>query len=313
MKIAGIISLIVLSCMQRSGAWGFWGHKAINRMACFSLPPALFAFYKANIDYLTEHAVDPDKRRYSDPLEAPRHFIDLDQYGSSPFDSLPQRWKDAVEKYSEDSLLKHGIVPWHIYHVYHRLRRAFAEMDVSKILYYSASLGHYVADAHVPLHCTKNYNGQLTNQTGIHGFWESRLPELFGEDYDFLAGRAEYVVNVQSFCWSILRGSYDALDSVLSFERNINNDFESDRKYAYEMRGNMMQRVYSRDYSNGYHEALNGQVERRMFAAIKAVGSIWFTAWVDAGMPEMNLEKIELVADEVAVDSLKPGQVRACD
>ena len=313
MKIASIISLIVLSCMQRSSAWGFWGHKAINRMACFTLPPALFAFYKANIDYVTEHAVDPDKRRYSDPLEAPRHFIDLDQYGSSPFDSIPQKWKDAVEKYSEDSLQKHGIVPWHIYRVYHQLRKAFSEGDVSRILYYSAALGHYIADAHVPLHCTKNYNGQLTNQTGIHGFWESRLPELFGDDYDFLAGRATYVIDVQSFCWSILRGSYGALDSVLSFERKMNDAFDPDRKYAYEMRGNVMQRVYSRDYSSGYHESLSGQVERRMHAAIRAVGSLWFTAWVDAGMPAMSLDGMEIKPGEVPADTLKPGQVRDCD
>ncbi|MBL0103970.1 MAG: hypothetical protein IPP51_09590 [Bacteroidetes bacterium] len=46
------------------------------------------------------------------------------------------------------------------------------------ILYYSANIGHYVADAHVPLHCTENYNGQMTGQSGIHGFWESRLPGI---------------------------------------------------------------------------------------------------------------------------------------
>ena len=36
-------------------AWGFYGHKMVNRLAVFSLPPEMFSFYKANIDYLTEN------------------------------------------------------------------------------------------------------------------------------------------------------------------------------------------------------------------------------------------------------------------
>jgi hypothetical protein len=55
-----------------------------------------------------------------------------------------------------------------------RLTRAFKEHDRERILRYSADLGHYIGDAHVPLHCTRNYNGQLSGQHGIHGFWESR-------------------------------------------------------------------------------------------------------------------------------------------
>jgi hypothetical protein len=47
-------------------------------------------------------------------------------------------------------------------------------------------LGHYIGDAHVPLHTTSNYNGQKTNQHGIHGLWESRIPEqLFDERVTF--------------------------------------------------------------------------------------------------------------------------------
>src|SRR5882757_5704252 len=94
----GIICLVLLSSLF-AFAWGFWGHKRINNQACFTLPPGMFGFYKRHIDYITEHAVDPDKRRYSDPEEAPRHYIDLDRYGEHPFDSLPKRWNDAVLKY----------------------------------------------------------------------------------------------------------------------------------------------------------------------------------------------------------------------
>lgn len=41
-------------------AWGFFGHRKINRMAVFTLPPEMLVFYKKNVDWLTQHAVDAD-------------------------------------------------------------------------------------------------------------------------------------------------------------------------------------------------------------------------------------------------------------
>lgn len=58
--------------------WGFWAHKRINRMAVYRLPAEMQFFYKKHIDYLSENATNPDKRRYSVVGEAERHFIDLD-------------------------------------------------------------------------------------------------------------------------------------------------------------------------------------------------------------------------------------------
>ena len=49
---------------------------------------------------------------------------------------------------------------------------------------------YYVGDAHVPLHTTENYNGKMTGQKGIHGFWESRLPEINADNYNFFVLKA---------------------------------------------------------------------------------------------------------------------------
>lgn len=269
-------------------AWGFWGHQQINKAAVFTLPPEMFGFYKEHIGFITEHAVDPDKRRYADPEEAPRHFIDLDRYGNHPFDSLPQRWDEAVTKFGEDSLKAHGIVPWHVMTMLNRLTKAFKELDRERILRYSADIGHYIGDAHVPLHCTRNYNGQLTGQHGIHGFWESRLPELFGDRYDRITGRAVYLERPADFIWQVLKESYAAHDSVLLIEKKLSQSFPPDRRYTYEERGGQLVRVYAKEYSTAYHSALNGMVERRFHAAVNAVGCFWYTAWVNAGMPDMN-------------------------
>ena len=175
-----IILFLLVICSTFFGGWGFFCHKKINRVAVFTIPDyELFQFYKKNIDYLTEHAVDPDKRRYAVKGEAEKHFIDIDHYvekGENQFDVMPRRWNDAIEKFSEDTIKTYGISPWNIQLMLYKLTTAFKEKNLSRILKYSAEIGHYISDAHVTLHATENYNGQFTNQKGIHGFWESRVP-----------------------------------------------------------------------------------------------------------------------------------------
>ncbi len=283
------------SSMQEEGdfkkRWGFFGHKRINRIAVFTLPPPMFGFYKEHLEYITDHAVDPDKRRYAVDGEAQRHYIDIDHYvaeGEDPFEVVPRRWKDAVAKFSEDTLQAYGIVPWHIKVMKFKLQKAFESKNIDLILKYSADIGHYIGDAHVPLHTTENYNGQLTGQKGIHGLWESRLVELNAEDYDYFIGKAEYIDDIEAFIWERVKESHLAVDSVLRIEKELTEEFDPDAKYSYEKRGNTTVQVYSYEFSQEYHRRMNGMVERRLRKAILAVGSIWYTAWVDAGQPDLT-------------------------
>lgn len=287
MKRVVAILIFILPALN-SFAWGFWAHKRINRLAVFTLHADLFTFYKENIEYLTEHAIDPDKRRYAVEGEAPRHYIDLDHFCMFPCEDFPKQWHNAVEEYTEDSLKTYGIVPWTIEWKMKSLTQAFEEGDKKKILKYSADLGHYVADSHVPLHTTENYNGQLTNQVGIHGFWESRLPELFNEDYDFFVGKAQYIENKNEFIWDNILNAHSKLDDVLSFEKELDSIFPSDQKYSFEQRGETTVKTYSAAYSEAYHNKLQGMVEEQMRLSIKHVGDLWYTCWVEAGMPDLN-------------------------
>jgi hypothetical protein len=296
-KIWVIFFPVYLLCYVQVKAWGFWGHQRINRIAVFLLPPGMIDFYKQHIEYITAHAVDPDKRRYALPDEAARHYIDLDHYCQYPCDSFPRTWKKAVEKYTEDTLKAYGIVPWHIQVMMRRLTDAFKAKDKNRILKLSADLGHYVADAHVPLHTTENYNGQLTNQIGIHGFWESRIPELFGEDYDYFIGKADYVDRPLDYIWKIILQSHASLDIVFGLEKELSATFPEDRKYSYEGRGTTVVRVYSKEFSQAYSQRMQGMVERRMRHSIKAVADIWYTCWVDAGQPTLS-NAIELPLSE---------------
>jgi hypothetical protein len=299
--ITGLLLIIICS------SWGFFAHYRINRLAVFTLPKAMSGFYKANIEFITQHAISADKKRYVDSTEAPRHYLNADHYGKNPFNRIPQRWADAVVKYSEDTLTKNGTVPWTINYQYYKLVDAFKRRDTTDILITSANLGHYVADAHVPLHLTENYDGRLTNQTGLHAFWESRLPELFADQYHYNVGKAHYIQNPLKEAFRICRVSFSEVDTVLRFERLLNKTFPADKKYVVEKRGKAKKEVkdYSVEYSRAYQKMMKGMVERRMRAAILSVGSYWYSAWIDAGQPDLN----KLIDKPLAGEELKKVQM----
>jgi len=288
MKRLPILFLLSL-CYQHCFCWGFFAHQKINYYAVFLLPPEMMVLYKPNIEFLTEHSVDPDKRRYAVADEGSRHYIDIDYYGKYPFDSLPRNWNAAVEKYSEKTLAKNGIVPWWIQTMQRRLINAFKEKNQSRILKLSAEIGHYIADAHVPLHASSNHNGQLTGQQGIHGFWESRVPELLADrEWNFFIGKAEYVKNPGDFIWKRVLESAGQADTVLKYEQELNNKISPDKKFAFEERNGKIVRQYSTSYCIAYNNMLEGMIETRMRMSIYAVACFWYTAWVDAGQPDLT-------------------------
>lgn len=161
--------------------------------------------------------------------------------------------------------------------------------DQKSILKLSAEIGHYVSDAHVPLHACHNHNGQFTNQKGIHGLWESRVPELLADkEWDFFIGTARYIYNPSDFIWTRVLESAAAADTVLLMESILSNRFSPDQKYAFETRKDLIVRQYSAAYSIAYNKMLKGMIERRMRQSVFAIASFWYTAWVNAGQPDLT-------------------------
>ena len=299
-KIFLILALLFLG-MEGIKAWGFFAHRRINRLAVFSLPIEMIGFFKENIQFITENAVNPDRRRYAVEGEAEKHFIDADVYGDSAIYKLPRYWHQALEMYGEDTLRAYGIGPWNVHHVKLNLTEAFAKKDAKAILRLAADLGHYIGDINVPLHTTVNYNGQLTGQHGIHAFWESRIPELLSDNYDFFVGKASYVENTQLAAWDAVIQAHLALDSVLLFEKELSQRFDLDKKYSFIDRNNVTTKSYSAEFTKAYSAMLDGQVERQMRKSIKMTADFWYTAWVDAGQPDLN----ELLRKPIPTDELE--------
>lgn len=283
-KICYILGML---CVLLFSSWGFYAHKLINETAVFTLPTEVAIFYKRHINIITERATDADKRCYVDSAESPRHYIDIEKYEGG-IDSIKVHWSIAKEKFEERNLLARGIVPWQIDRTYRQLVQAFIRKDLQRIIKHSADLGHYVADAHVPLHTTQNYNGQYTGQIGIHAFWETRLPEMFASEYDLLVGRAQYIDDPLDYAWKMVESSHALVDSVLAIEKNLSQTTPQHLQKSYITRNNILALNYSDYYAAQYHRALKGMVARRMRASIHAIGSLWYSAWLEAGQPDLS-------------------------
>jgi hypothetical protein len=301
-----LFSVPFLISASPASSWGFYGHRQINAMAVFALPPPLFGFYKINYDHVVALAVNPDKRRYAVEGEAECHYIDLDHYGPSPADSVVKIWSEACMKFGEDELRAHGIVPYKIGWVYKSLVKAFMAKDTDRIIRLSADIGHYIADAHVPLHCTSNYNGQQTGQYGIHGLWESRLPEMFALDYNNLSDQVTYIHDMNEVAWQTVFGSYDLVDDVLRIEKEIDRGTDPALKMEHEVRNDRVVRTFSGHYAKAYHTALDGMVEKRWRRSIFTVASCWYSAWIDAGQPVLAPELFRPEASDTLYRFVSP-------
>jgi hypothetical protein len=252
-------------------------------MAIYTLPTELIILYKRHQKEIEDLSVLPDQRRYIMDNEASRHYIDLDRYEIS--DIHYTDWAEITKKINPDSLVKHGIVPWHIPILYQQLKYAFIRRDTVKIIKLSAEMGHYIGDLHVPLHTTSNYDGQKTGQTGLHAFWETRIPELLNEELEEWVGPATFIPNVTKSAWDWVLESHDQVNILIDKEAKLNANFRKSKKYIFEKKGNMLQKNYSVEYSKKYLQVLDHQIEDRFQRAYKHIGDIWYSAWIEAGQP----------------------------
>lgn len=284
-RILGIFLISICIYSHANQPWGFYAHKKINYLAVFTLYYPLNKFFKSEIELLQEYAVLPDERRYVMDEEAQRHYIDLDQYKNRTIKF--KSYEEIIKIIDKDTLIAHGMVVWYIPIAYQKLKFAFQKKDKNQIIKYAAELGHYVADAHVPLHTTSNYDGQKTNQTGIHGFWESRIPELLGDQLEEWIGPAEYISNVQEKAWEYVLGSNQLVKDLLDREKELNAKYPPGKKYSFEQRGKTLVKNYAKNYAIEYHKLLKNSIEYRFNESVKQVGSLWYSAWLEAGQPEL--------------------------
>ncbi|HVL67794.1 MAG TPA: hypothetical protein VM364_11060 [Vicinamibacterales bacterium] len=275
---AASAALVLLLAPARAEAWGFEAHKFIMDRAIALLPPQIRAFFEAGRPAVVERAVDPDLwRTVGWPGEGERHFVDLDAYGEHPFRDLPRDFDEAVKKHGREAVEKNGTLPWRVEEFYRRLVEAFELKDPyarDNIRLFSAILSHYVADAHVPFHATRNYDGQLTKQWGIHGRFESDLFERYRVRLRVLPKAASAVESPRDFLFDVLTDSFPLVQPILEADRQASRGRE----------------VYDDAYYGTFFTKVRPILERRLSESITAVASMITAAWTEAGRPTIPVQ-----------------------
>jgi hypothetical protein len=278
---ATFVALLLLPA-PRAAAWGFEAHKFIADQAIALLPPELRRLFERERTMFVEHAIDPDLWRnvgFTD--EPPRHFLDLDAYGEYPFDALPRDFDEAVRVHGEDKVRRNGQLPWRVEDIYGRLLRAFQQVKegdappwtFDNIVYFSSVLAHYVGDAHVPFHAVVNYDGQVTNQLGIHARFET---ELFRRTRDALRIRPVQrapITTPRDTMFDVLLVSTTLAGGILDADRQAIGSKE----------------YYDDEYFDAFARGgAQAVLERRVNDAIAAVAAIITGAWEEAGRPSLD-------------------------
>ncbi len=282
-----VISLLVISFTL--GSWGFLVHRTIHQISVYQLPKPMQPFFYKHMDYLVAQSVRPDQRRNEDPTEATKHFIDLEAYGDSAVWKMPREWNAAVQQFTRDSLIKYGYVPYHIMVMKDRLTNAFRAAKADSILFYAADIGHYIGDAHVPLHTTINYDGQLTNQRGLHALWETVVPEIELASFDLSTKhKARFIDDPVSACWNAVQSGWALLDETLVQEREASKSFTDSTKYRIQIRNGREVKYYTSAFAKAYYSRVGKSVNRQLLRSSEMIADMWYTCWVEAGRPDLN-------------------------
>lgn len=282
-------TLILLLLLVSMASWGFLGHRTAHQLAIYELPGGLQRFFFKNMEEIVSNAPRPDIRRNEDSTEATKHFIDLEMYGNDAINEMPMDWTAATIKYTKDSLLKYGYLPYHIIYMKEKLTNAFRNGNKDSILFFAADIGHYIEDANVPLHTSVNYDGQLTNQKGLHSLWESMIPELEIGTYQLSSEhKAKYLSHPDQAIWAALRRSANLVPGMLQKELEVSKGFSEEQKFRTQLRRGREVRSYTTEFAKAYAQSLGNTINEQLIHSADLVADFWYTCWVDAGKPDLQ-------------------------
>lgn len=272
-NVSSLLTLTLLSVLFIG--WGQVGHNKISYNTKLSITNQL-SFFPAWADSLSLHASDADNRKSKDPTEGPKHFIDIDNYSEFLNTGyIPHDYDSMVANYGYNTVIDNGILPWAILNTADSLKEAFKKNDMHKAMLIASDLGHYIADAHMPLHITRNYNGQLTGQTGIHSRYETTMIGKFQNQIIYSGDNLKYIENISDYVFEMINENYKYVDSVLAADAAA-------KSYA----GNNTSDVYY----NKFWELTKDFTIKLFKSASNKIACVIYTEWINA---QDNVSRVE--------------------
>ena len=285
--VAAVLVAIVVSWPTPTMAWGFEAHRFIMDRAIALLPAQLRPFFEEYRATLVERVVDPDTwRTVGFTEEGKNHFLNLDWqgYGPYPFEALPRDFAAAVDRFGQARIDANGTLPWRVEEFHGRLRRAFesyGRRGVSgrfDVLFLSAVMSHYVADAHVPFHAVVNHDGQLTGQRGIHARFESSLFERYRGRFVIASTAIQPIRNPRDLMFDVLTEGTTLVPGILQADLDAIGTRDT----------------YDDDYFGALFVANRRVLERRLSESIARTAAMIAGAWDAAGRPAVPANPLPL-------------------
>jgi len=285
--LAGVTGLLLLLFPVSMSAWGLDVHRWITTRAIEGLPPELKPFYTSRSAFIIEHAVDPDLWRVVGLKtdrgdEEPNHFLDLDGLDEArPFKGVPRGWDAYVARYGVERANRNGRLPWRTAEVYDLLVARFRDIAkgtqgyaADNAAYLSAVLAHYIEDAHVPFHAVTSYDGQATNQRGIHSRFETELIKRLRPTFKPAPVTIRPVGDIIEYVFARLTEGEALVETVLAADRAATQGRE----------------FYDDAYFQAFAKGARAVAERRVAESASAVASVIVAAWTEGGKPPMPVK-----------------------
>jgi len=280
LKLVVLMAWVVALLPSNVLGYGFAVHRLINRAATTHLPSS-FAGFAQWVDDLENLSTAADERKCCVSGESIKHYIDIDDYPEFLTGTLPHTYASMVATYGQSRVDGNGTVPWAIESSYQDLVGFFASQDWTSAVATAADLGHYVADSHNPMHLTLNYNGQLTEQNGIHSRHESEMTSRHLSELIPAPTTAALIGSPPDVVFNWIDQLYPGVSLILAADlvakEAANGSTSSDTYY---------ERLWLESGS---------ETQQWVRDASVTLASLWYTAWVESGSPA-------LPGDPTAVD-----------
>ena len=248
-------------------AWGPVVHQVVTEKAIDTLPKELRKFYK---DHRLEiPTLAPDAEPAAE--EGPERRFAVDRLMAYPFADLPRSEAELEARFGKEKAAI-GRLPWLIQEAFKDLVAAFRSGDSARILEVSDRLAGLVTDVRNPLALTGNADGQQTGQHGLWIRWSTRFPEAAKAALRLDTDAAHFLDNPNEYVFAIINGTYIWVDNLLYAE-----------DLAHRGKGG-----YTELYFAALEERSAVILRTHLSAAANDVGSYWYTAWTDAGRPELK-------------------------
>jgi hypothetical protein len=274
LKIAQASMLAALVCaFSPDGvlAWGRSGQKLVINRAVETLPPEVRGFFDANRGFLLEHVNDPLALISKSTTERRNHYLYLDKYGRFPFETLPRNYKAAVSKIGKWKLEGNGLLPWQVGVYSQKLTEAMKAGRWEDAKANAALLAFYVAETDDPFHTTDNFDGHLSNQTGVDERFGTVLVDRFSSFFPMRPSDAAYVADPTDYAFESCLASHTWIENILLADRNAHGG----------------QTSYTDEYYDRFYNLSAAILIKQLSSAATDTGSYWLTAWINAGRPQL--------------------------